>query len=217
MCILQRFRALRGLSNSHIQTLIPIQSTSRSAWMAVDGSFAGSEASPPSRLCMKLQLEGVQGILNKRSERRRLAFWVLVNGHLLLCTKPKKNRQKRQKGQGYTWYARGSSQTRLCTREKVVKSQKTNGQVMLQKLQEKCWIRVLPREDGEKVHFEEEQSTNAAPYACIINHREPIEPRPQSQSKRKECKKRVEEQVSNKDTVIIAIERTNYQKQSWRN
>lgn len=38
----------------------------------------------------------VEGILNKRSERRRLAFWVLVNGHLLLCTKPKKDKRDRK-------------------------------------------------------------------------------------------------------------------------
>lgn len=35
-------------------------------------------------------------ILNKRSERRRLAFWVLVNGHLLLCTKPKKDKRDKK-------------------------------------------------------------------------------------------------------------------------
>lgn len=88
---------------------------------------------------------------------------------------------------------------------------------MLQRIKRNVEFEYFQKKDGEKVHFEEEQSTNAAPYACIINHREPIEPRPKSQSKRKECEKRVEEQVSNKDTVTIAIERTKDQKQSWRN
>lgn len=68
--------------------------------MAVGGSFAGSEASPPSRLCMNLQLEGVQ---DSQQTKREEASGVLGLGkRSFIALQETKNRQKRQKGQGYT-------------------------------------------------------------------------------------------------------------------
>ena len=99
---LQRFRELRRLSNSHIQTLIPIQSTSRSAWMAVGGSFAGSEASPPSRLCMKLQLGKSVWKEFSTNEAREASGVLGLGKRSFIALHETKKRQKRQKGQGYT-------------------------------------------------------------------------------------------------------------------